>query len=92
MSFEPYIRGSRNLVDLALAGPHPECTRYVFTSSVGTLMGWEDPSAVVPEEPISDPRISVGNGYGESKYVTEKVSLRLVNCCQRHSLTSLRML
>ena len=72
-SFEPYIRGSRNLVDLALSGPHPESARYVFTSSVGTLLRWKDPSVAVPEEPIPDPSISTGNGYGESKYVTEKV-------------------
>ena len=47
--------------------------RFVFISSVGTLLGWKDASVVVPEEPINDPRIALGNGYGESKYVTEKV-------------------
>lgn len=40
---------------------------------MGTFLGWPDMSVVAPEEPIVDPRISVGNGYGESKYVTEKV-------------------
>lgn len=74
MSFEPLIRGARRLADLALASPQPAAVRYIFISSVGALSGWKDASRSVPEEPISDPRHSLGNGYGEGKYVTEKVS------------------
>lgn len=73
MSFESNIKGTRHLAGLALSSPHAASVRFVFISSVGTLLGWKDASVVVPEEPINDPRIAIGNGYGESKFVTEKV-------------------
>jgi hypothetical protein len=47
--------------------------------SIGTLSNWKDPSVVVSEEPITDPLISIGNGYAESKYVTERVRSPLMN-------------
>lgn len=72
LSFEENIRGSRNLVDLALSGTK---SKFVFTSSIGTLKrAAAEPSALkVPEEPISDPQISLASGYTASKYVVEKV-------------------
>lgn len=77
MSFESNIKGTRHLVNLALASPHASAVRFIFISSVGTLQGWKDASVPVPEVPINDPGIAISNGYGESKYVTEKVGFRL---------------
>ena len=71
-SFESQVRGTRNLIDLALSSPQRAAVRFVFTSSIATLASW-DKKEKVPEEPLSDGKWSGGNGYGESKYVAEKV-------------------
>ena len=39
--FEPLIRGTRNLIDLALSSPLPKPPRIIFTSSVAVLRGCE---------------------------------------------------
>ncbi|KZT58724.1 acetyl-CoA synthetase-like protein [Calocera cornea HHB12733] len=72
-SFESYIKGTRNLVDLALsasAGP----AHFIFTSSIGTLANWRS-SRPVPEEALASPNLAIGTGYGESKWVAERVLL-----------------
>lgn len=74
LSFESHIKSARNLIDLALAS-HLD-PRVFFMSSIGVVEGWKE-RGPVPEEPIDDPRISVGGGYGEGKYVVEKVSAAL---------------
>jgi hypothetical protein len=48
--------------------------KYLFTSSVGTAASWDVSKGPVPEEIILDANLAVGNGYGESKYVCERVS------------------
>ncbi|KAF8320371.1 acetyl-CoA synthetase-like protein [Clavulina sp. PMI_390] len=70
-SFEPQIKGTRNLIDLALSSPNASSLRFVFTSSIGVFPSWTDVSHLAPEEPINDPQTSVGIGYGESKYILE---------------------
>ncbi|KAF8311712.1 acetyl-CoA synthetase-like protein [Clavulina sp. PMI_390] len=70
-SFEPQIRGTRNLVALALSSTNAASLRFIFTSSVSVLQNWPNTSAL--EEPIKNPTVSVGTGYGESKYVAEKI-------------------
>jgi nucleoside-diphosphate-sugar epimerase len=77
-SFEPHIRGTRNLIDLALSGPDPSNTRFVFTSSVASVQGWDRSKGPVPEEVLKDARVAIGTGYGESKYVAERVRILYV--------------
>ncbi|KAF8120318.1 hypothetical protein EV363DRAFT_1109680, partial [Boletus edulis] len=48
--------------------------RFLFTSSVGSAQGWDNLKGPVPEEVQLDPSVTVGAGYGEAKYVTERVS------------------
>ncbi|KAG6009329.1 putative NRPS-like protein biosynthetic cluster [Claviceps maximensis] len=62
-TFEPYIRGVRNLVDFSSAAKKQ--VPIVFVSSVGTVQGWTRPEAV-PEEELADPRLAL-MGYGLSK-------------------------
>lgn len=62
----------RHLADLALDSPHLLAPHVAFTSSVGTLSSWAETGSV-PEEPIDNPEVAVGNGYGESKWVSERV-------------------
>ncbi|TDL22741.1 acetyl-CoA synthetase-like protein [Rickenella mellea] len=71
-SFEPLLQGVRNLVDLALASPLSSPPRFVFTSSVAVAQGWRDKCAV-PEVFVTDPSVAIGTGYGESKWVAERI-------------------
>ncbi|KZT55779.1 acetyl-CoA synthetase-like protein [Calocera cornea HHB12733] len=70
-SFESHIRGARNLMDLALKSERPEKPHFFFTSSIGTIANWtrEGP---VPEEPL-EAEVALGTGYGESKWVVDKI-------------------
>ncbi|KAG6878934.1 putative NRPS-like protein biosynthetic cluster [Termitomyces sp. T32_za158] len=73
MSFEPNVRGVRRLIDLARSVPHPELIRFMFTSSVASAQAWGQPEVPFPEEIVTDVAVSVGNGYGEGKYVSERI-------------------
>ncbi|EMD35545.1 hypothetical protein CERSUDRAFT_106870 [Gelatoporia subvermispora B] len=75
-SFEPLIAGMRNIIDLALGSPKPQGPQITFVSSISSLFGYKslEPAA---EEHISDPKMSAGMGYGESKYVAETLLARV---------------
>ncbi|KAF9000290.1 putative nonribosomal peptide synthetase [Cyathus striatus] len=72
-SFEPNIRGTRHLVDLARGGPHASSLRLLYTSSIASAQAWGADHGPYPEEVVYDARYAVGGGYGESKYVGERV-------------------
>lgn len=67
-SFEPSIRGTRNLLDLA----SKHAPRFMFTSSISSL-GLGLPGRTCSEEYIKDSAERGEFGYGESKYVAEKI-------------------
>lgn len=75
-SFEPNIRGTRMLLDLALASPHAASLRFTFVSSVASALGWDPNQGPVPEELLGDPCMAIGSGYGESKHVAEQIIAR----------------
>ncbi|KZT18047.1 NAD(P)-binding protein, partial [Neolentinus lepideus HHB14362 ss-1] len=92
-SFEPNIHGTRNLIDLALASAHGSNMRFVFTSSAGVTQSWDRNKGAFPEDPSLPLDVAVGAGYGESKFVSEKVpaemgiqtsSLRIGQVCGGH--------
>jgi len=65
----------RNLVEFARSCPNE--VRFIFTSSIASVGSWGSDaidSQEVPESVIGDAKCAVGNGYGESKYVAERVS------------------
>ncbi|KAL2151784.1 hypothetical protein VTH82DRAFT_6882 [Thermothelomyces myriococcoides] len=68
-SFEPHIRGVRNLVDFSCRAAKQ--VPIVFISSIATVNGWREPEAV-PERSLKDPNIAVG-GYGRSKLVSSLI-------------------
>ncbi|KAJ7622608.1 putative aminoadipate reductase [Mycena polygramma] len=70
-SFEPHVKGTRNLIDLALQSPNK--VRFLFTSSIGSAQGWNQNFGPFPEELQVNVNVAVGNGYGESKYVSERI-------------------
>ncbi|KAJ3505840.1 hypothetical protein NLJ89_g7204 [Agrocybe chaxingu] len=72
-SFEPYVQGTRNLIDLALSGPRTSSLKFLFTSSISSASSWDSTRGPYPEEIMLDARYAVGHGYGEAKYVCERV-------------------
>ncbi|KAG6867617.1 hypothetical protein C0993_000498 [Termitomyces sp. T159_Od127] len=72
-SFEPNVQGVRRLVDLVRSGPHPDLVRLLFTSSVASAQAWRQPGIPFPEQVMLDAAVAVGNGYGEGKYVAERI-------------------
>ncbi|KAJ7146561.1 acetyl-CoA synthetase-like protein [Mycena epipterygia] len=71
-SFEPHVRGTRNLIDLARQSRNGGA-RFLFTSSIASAQGWDQKLGPFPEELQLDAAVAIGNGYGESKYVSERL-------------------
>ncbi|KAL8904941.1 MAG: hypothetical protein Q9207_002935 [Kuettlingeria erythrocarpa] len=67
-SFEPYVRGVRNLIDFSAASAH-RCF-LLFVSSVSSVGAWNGPGTV-PEEPNRGFSVAGELGYGQSKLVSE---------------------
>ncbi|KAF7347151.1 Acetyl-CoA synthetase-like protein [Mycena venus] len=72
-SFEPHVKGTRNLIDLARQSPNESGVRFLFTSSIGSALGWDRNLGPFPEELQLNADIAVGSGYGESKYISERI-------------------
>ncbi|RMZ43874.1 putative NRPS-like protein biosynthetic cluster [Aspergillus flavus] len=69
---DPHIRGIRSLVDFSLRSAHS--AHIHFISSISTVSAWgpqDGPS--VPEIPLDDPDVALRQGYGESKFVGERI-------------------
>ncbi|RDB20216.1 Non-canonical non-ribosomal peptide synthetase FUB8 [Hypsizygus marmoreus] len=72
-SFESHIQGTRNLINIARSGENASNLRFLFTSSIASAQSWSRSKGPYPEEVIEDASIAVGGGYGEAKYVAERV-------------------
>ncbi|KAI6125333.1 putative nonribosomal peptide synthetase [Pisolithus croceorrhizus] len=72
-TMEPNVRGTRNLIDLALASKKSTKSRFMFTSSIASTQNWDKKRGRVPEDVITDVTVAVGTGYGASKYVSERM-------------------
>ncbi|KAF9463989.1 putative nonribosomal peptide synthetase [Collybia nuda] len=72
-SFESNVRGTRKLIDLARSSPNASNVRFLFMSSISSAQSWDKSKGPYPEETLTDSRSSVGSGYGEGKYVTERI-------------------
>jgi thioester reductase-like protein len=70
-SFEPQIRGVRNLLDFSFLSKNK--APVVFISTISTALGWgaKTPGSAVPEAIIHDFEAPERIGYGESKYICE---------------------
>ncbi|KAK1750452.1 hypothetical protein QBC47DRAFT_394082 [Echria macrotheca] len=68
-SFEPHIRGVRNLADFSRKAA--KRVPIVFISSIATTEGWKKREPV-PEESIHDLSVAIG-GYGRSKLVSSLI-------------------
>jgi nucleoside-diphosphate-sugar epimerase len=73
-SFEPSIRGARNLLDLAFKSTAPSgLPRFAFASSI-SVAGLGGPGRQLSEVSVKPENAATSIGYGQSKLVTEKVS------------------
>ncbi|KIM81361.1 hypothetical protein PILCRDRAFT_821447 [Piloderma croceum F 1598] len=70
-SFEPHVKGVRNLIDLALTSPHANPPHLLFMSSVGVFRQYQTVGPA-KESPI-EPKVAAGSGYSEAKWVSEKI-------------------
>jgi NAD(P)-dependent dehydrogenase (short-subunit alcohol dehydrogenase family) len=73
-SFDEHIGGGVNLLNLALASPRAVKPAFFFSSSVGTRQGRPEP--LVSEDYPDSPVTAGGLGYGQSKWVVEKICER----------------
>ncbi|KAG6836661.1 hypothetical protein H0H93_005208 [Arthromyces matolae] len=71
--FVPNIQAIRHLIDFLRAGPFAAHGRFLFTSSFTVAQSWTPSDGYYPEEIVSDASFAVGTGYGESKYVAERI-------------------
>ncbi|KAG9126233.1 hypothetical protein FRC07_004313 [Ceratobasidium sp. 392] len=69
-SFEPSIRGTHNLVSLALGSK--QRPRFLFTSSV-SVAGFGTPGGSLRETSVDISSAGTSIGYGQSKFVAEKL-------------------
>ncbi|KAK0614921.1 hypothetical protein B0T17DRAFT_540571 [Bombardia bombarda] len=67
-SFEPYIRGVRNLIELSSASAHSAFI--LFVSSVSSVGSWKGAGSV-PEDVMHGLDTAAPMGYGQSKLVSE---------------------
>ncbi|EGO29034.1 hypothetical protein SERLADRAFT_444920 [Serpula lacrymans var. lacrymans S7.9] len=72
-TFQPQVKGVRNLIDFALSSSLPEPPRFIFMSSIGVFRNLKTANPV--QETAVDSSIAVGSGYGESKWVSERILL-----------------
>ncbi|KAE9365218.1 putative NRPS-like enzyme [Stipitochalara longipes BDJ] len=75
-SFEPQIRGVRNLLEFSAQSTHQ--APLIFVSSVSTVHRWMEshPNAMVPEALLDDFDAPEKIGYAESKFVSEHLIRR----------------
>ncbi|KAJ5385268.1 hypothetical protein N7517_003179 [Penicillium concentricum] len=74
-SFEDtHIQGVRRFIDFCLSSRTN--AHLHFISSIGTVGAWApEMGASIPEVPIEDIAVVLPQGYGESKYVAERICL-----------------
>ncbi|KAI0784440.1 male sterility protein-domain-containing protein, partial [Abortiporus biennis] len=71
-SLEGAIAGVRKLVDFALSTPYTEMPRILLSSSVAVCRNPSVPG-FPKEEPALNASMPAGSGYGESKWVSERI-------------------
>ncbi|KAF3009254.1 putative secondary metabolism biosynthetic enzyme [Neopestalotiopsis sp. 37M] len=69
-SFDPFLKASRHLVELA--GASERKMRIIFVSSISSI-GELAMNGVAPEEPVEDPSAAIPIGYGLSKLAVERI-------------------
>ncbi|KAJ7204502.1 hypothetical protein GGX14DRAFT_460740 [Mycena pura] len=69
-SFEPSIKGLRNLVDFSLGSPYGSPPTLLYTSSIGVLRNTKTKTPLKETHVDAD---TSANGYSKSKWVSEQI-------------------
>ncbi|KZV99470.1 acetyl-CoA synthetase-like protein [Exidia glandulosa HHB12029] len=69
-TFEPAIKGVKNLVDLALKSTLPSPPHFTFISSIAVT---RMQGVLAPEEQILNPASIADQGYAQSKWISERL-------------------
>ncbi|KIJ28552.1 hypothetical protein M422DRAFT_270153, partial [Sphaerobolus stellatus SS14] len=72
----PNVKSVRNLLAFSLTSPRPQPPKFIYTSSIGVFNNTSEVHEPLLEEHVSA-EISAGNGYGESKWVSEQILLNV---------------
>ncbi|KAJ3774065.1 male sterility protein-domain-containing protein [Lentinula raphanica] len=75
-SYDDHIQGTRTLIDLARSSERRNEIRFLFTSSITMAQNWDESQGPYPETLVTDAATAAGSGYGESKYVAERLLAR----------------
>ncbi|KAI9935093.1 hypothetical protein MW887_000714 [Aspergillus wentii] len=68
----PHLAGVRRLIEFVLESPRRPHLHFI--SSVSTAGAWNvDDSPTIPENIVHNPDIALRQGYGESKYIAERM-------------------
>ncbi|TFK35535.1 hypothetical protein BDQ12DRAFT_725828 [Crucibulum laeve] len=88
MSFEANTRCTRNLIGMARSGLHAlTSTAPIYLFHHVCIIVWSiTTNGPYPEKVVYDAKTAVGGGYGESKYVVERILAKSSLCA-----TSLRL-
>lgn len=73
ITFEPHIKGLRNLVDFSLTTSRLKPTRLFFSSSISTAAKAPSGARVIPDKAIEDLSWAADTGYAQSKLVGEQI-------------------
>ncbi|KAF9459280.1 hypothetical protein BDZ94DRAFT_1284465 [Collybia nuda] len=65
-----HIAGVRHLIDLAMSSQMPHLPQFTFLSSIGAVINAPSP---ILERSFDDPTVASDQGYGEGKYVAERI-------------------
>jgi nucleoside-diphosphate-sugar epimerase len=69
---EAHVRGVRNMVEFSIHSWRH--AHLYFVSSISTVGAWSvHHGRTIPEAPVQDPDVALPQGYGESKYVGERI-------------------
>lgn len=68
---DTHIAGVQRLARIALTSKRPSPPRFIFISSIASVGNYH--SNFVPEQTFDDPALPLGQGYGQSKHVAERL-------------------
>ena len=73
---ETQIPGIRSVIDLSLSTYRARLPRIVFLSSVSAVSNYAGPEDTIPEATFDDPSVSLNQGYGQGKYLAERMLVK----------------
>ncbi|KAJ7753642.1 hypothetical protein DFH07DRAFT_921322 [Mycena maculata] len=77
-SFDPNIKGLRELLDFSLGSPYAEPPTFLYASSIGLFQNVNETDSL--RETTVGSEVAIGSGYSESKWVGEQILSTAAEC------------